>query len=159
LRIAGLSISEEDAMINRFSLALIAGVLLAGMTSAAFAKGPLGSTGLEEAFTDAVGACGPSSAIAGALGHSTDPEVQVELRDALITEAADDAARVAGSNKVHADCMQKFLEGRGYTQVEMDVLPHCVKRDWPGPLVSLGTCVQNRARMEEGLKKTEKHAM
>jgi hypothetical protein len=144
---------------NRFTVALLAGVLAAGMTSAAFAKGPLGTTGLEESFTDAVGACGPSSVIAGALGHSSDPEVQVELRDALITEAADDAARVAGSNKAHADCMQKFLEGRGYTQTEMDVLPHCVKRDWPGPLVSLGVCVQNRARMESGLKKTEKNHM
>jgi hypothetical protein len=139
-----------------FSVALIAGLILAGMTGAAFAKGPLGTPGLEEAFTDAVGACGPSSVIAGALGHSNDPEVQIELRDALIIEAADDAARVAGSNKGHADCMQKFLEGRGYTQTEIDVLPHCVKRDWPGPLVSLGNCVQNRARMEAGLKKTEK---
>jgi hypothetical protein len=146
----------EDAMINRFTVALLAGVLVAGLSGAAFAKGPLTTTGLEEAFTDAVGACGPTSSIAGALGHSNDPEVQVELRDALITEAADDAARVAGSNKAHADCMQKFLEGRGYSQMEMDVLPHCVKRDWPGPLVSLGVCVQNRARMEAGLKKAEK---
>jgi hypothetical protein len=156
MRVGGLSRSVEDANMNRFYVALIAGVLLTGMTSLAFAKGPLGSTGLEEAFVDAVGACGPSSAIAGALGHSNDPAVQIELRDALITEAADDAAGVAGSNKGHADCMQKFLEGRGYSKIEMDVLPHCVKRDWPGPLVSLGVCVQNRARMEAGLKKTGK---
>lgn len=144
---------------RRITSALFAGILIVGLSGLALAKGPLTTTGLEESFTDAVGACGPSSVIAGALGHSHDPNVQIALRDALITEAADDAARVPGSNKAHADCMQKFLAGRGYSQYEMDVLPHCVKRDWPGPLVSLGQCVQRRARMEAGLRKAEKHAM
>jgi len=56
-----------------------------------FAK-DLNTIGLEEAFIDSVGTCGPSSNVAGSLGKSEDPQVKIELRNALITEAADDAA-------------------------------------------------------------------
>ena len=72
-------------------------------------------SGLEEAFIDAVGVCGPSSNVAGSLGKSEDPQVKIALRNALITEAADDAAGVAGSNKAHSDCLKKDLSARGYS--------------------------------------------
>ena len=93
----------------------------------------LSTVGLEEAFIDAVGVCGPSSNVAGSLGKSTDPQVKIELRDALITEAADDAAGVAGANQPHSDCLKKDLSARGYCETDMAALPYCVKHDWPDP--------------------------
>ena len=74
------------------------------------------TVGLEEAFIDAVGTCGPSSNVAGSLGKSEDPQVKIALRNALITEAADDAACVAGSNKAHSDCLKKSLSTSGYSE-------------------------------------------
>ena len=109
-------------------------------------------SGLEEAFIDAVGVCGPSSNVAGSLGKSTDPQVKIELRDALITEAADDAAGVAGANQPHSDCLKKDLSARGYTETDMAALPYCVKHDWPDPFTSLGTCVKSHSRLEGAMK-------
>jgi hypothetical protein len=117
-----------------------------------FAK-DLTTFGLEEAFIDAVGTCGPSSNIAGSLGKSTDPQVKIALRDALITEAADDAAGVAGANQPHSDCMKKDLSTRGYTDNNMAALPYCVKHDWPDPFTSLGLCVKNHSQLEGVLNK------
>ena len=94
--------------------------------------------GLEEAFIDAVGVCGPSSNVAGSLGKSEDPQVKIALRNALITEAADDAAGVAGSNKAHSDCLKKDLSSRGYSEDDMAALPYCVKHDWPDPFTEPG---------------------
>ncbi|HMD04180.1 MAG TPA: hypothetical protein VKG68_02825, partial [Candidatus Binatus sp.] len=67
---------------KRFAVALIAASMLMGAAGVGFAK-DLSTVGLEEAFIDAVGVCGPSSNVAGALGKSTDPQVKIELRDAL----------------------------------------------------------------------------
>ncbi len=99
---------------KRFSVALIATSMLMTLVGLGFAK-DLSTVGIEEAFIDAVGTCGPSSNVAGSLGKSTDPQVKIELRDALITEAADDAAGVAGANQAHSDCMKKDLSARGYS--------------------------------------------
>ena len=93
---------------KRFAMALIATGLLTSAVSVGFAK-DLSTVALEEAFIDAVGTCGPSSNVAGALGKSDDPQVKIALRNALITEAADDAAGVAGSNKAHSDCLKKIF--------------------------------------------------
>lgn len=136
---------------KRFAVALIAGILMTAV-SVVFAR-DLSSEGLEEAFIDAVGTCGPSSNVAGSLGKSEDPQVKIELRDALITEAADDAAGVAGSNKAHSDCMKKDLSARGYTDNDMAALPYCVKHDWPDPFTSLGQCVKSHSRLESAMKK------
>jgi hypothetical protein len=136
---------------KRFAVALIAGIFMTA-ASVGFAR-DLSTEGLEEAFIDAVGTCGPSSAVAGSLGKSEDPQVRIELRDALITEAADDAAAVAGSNKAHSDCMKKDLSTRGYTDNDMAALPYCVKHDWPDPFTSLGQCVKSHSRLEGALKK------
>ena len=97
------------------------------------------TTGAEEAFVDAVGVCGPSSNVAGSLGKSNDPQVKIALRNALITEAADDAAGVAGANQPHAECLKKDLTSRGYTDDELGALPYCVTHDWPDPFTGLGT--------------------
>jgi hypothetical protein len=103
--------------------------------------------GLEEAFIDAVGNCGPSSSAAGAMGKNSDPAVQIALRNAEIIEAADAAAGVPGSSKPLQECMQKFLTGRGYNKSQMTVLPECTKQDWPSPFTSLGQCVHARGKM------------
>jgi hypothetical protein len=136
---------------KRFAVALIAGIFMTA-ASVGFAR-DLSSEGLEEAFIDAVGTCGPSSAVAGSLGKSEDPQVKIELRNALITEAADDAAGVAGSNKAHSDCLRKDLSTRGYSENDMSALPYCVKHDWPDPFTSLGQCVKSHSRLEGALKK------
>jgi hypothetical protein len=137
---------------KRIAVALIATTMLMAAASVGFAK-DLGTVGLEEAFIDAVGVCGPSSNVAGALGKTTDPQVKIALRNALITEAADDAASVAGANQPHADCLKKDLSARGYTDNDMASLPYCVKHDWPDPFTSLGACVKNHSRLEGAMKK------
>jgi hypothetical protein len=134
---------------KRFAVALITISMLLSAVSAGFA---LTSTGIEEAFIDAVGTCGPSSSVAGSLGKSEDPQVKIALRNALITEAADDAAAVAGSNKAHSDCIRKDLSTRGMSMDEMAALPYCVKHDWPDPFTSLGTCVKSHSRLEGAMK-------
>ena len=137
---------------KRFAMALIATSMLLTVVGVGFAK-DLSTIGLEEAFIDAVGVCGPSSNVAGALGKSTDPQVKIALRNALITEAADDAAGVAGANQAHGDCMKKDLSTRGYSDTDMAALPYCVKHDWPDPFTSLGTCVKNHSQLEGLLNK------
>jgi hypothetical protein len=137
---------------KRMAIALVSSGLLMAAVSVGFAK-DLTSAGLEEAFIDAVATCGPSSNIAGSLGKSTDPAVKIALRDALIVEAADDAAGVPGSNAAHSDCIRKDLSGRGYTAAQEAALPYCVKHDWPDPFTSLGTCVQSHGRLESQLNK------
>jgi len=139
-------------MMKRMVLGLISGVLLLGLSGMASAK-DLSTTGLEEAFVDGVANCGPSSTIAGALGKSKDPGVQSALRNALIVEAADDAAGIGGGSKSHSDCIQKELTSRGYTPEELSALPYCVMNDWPTPFTSLGVCVRNHAKLEAGLNK------
>src|SRR6266404_999567 len=99
---------------KRFAVALIATTMLMTAAGVGFAK-DLSTVAIEESFIDAVGTCGPSSNVAGSLGKSEDPQVKIALRNALITEAADDAAGVAGSNKAHSDCLKKDLSARGYT--------------------------------------------
>ena len=136
---------------KRFAMALIATSMLLTVVGVGFAK-DLSTIGLEEAFIDAVGTCGPSSNVAGALGKSTDPQVKIALRNALITEAADDAAGVAGANQAHGDCMKKDLSTRGYSDTDMAALPYCVKHDWPDPFTSLGTCVKSHSRLESAMK-------
>ncbi len=133
-------------------VALIATGILMASVSTGFAK-DLSTVGIEEAFIDAVGTCGPSSHVAGSMGKSEDPQVKIELRDALITEAADDAAGVAGSNKAHSECMKKDLSARGYSETDMAALPYCVKHDWPDPFTSLGQCVKSHSRLEGAIKK------
>jgi hypothetical protein len=137
---------------RRLAIGLISAVFVLAAVGVGSAK-DLSSTGLEEAFIDAVGVCGPSSNIAGAIGKSADQAVQMALRRALFLEAADDAAGVAGKNAAHAECLQKDLAGRGYTSEQMAALPDCVSQDWPGPLTSLGDCVKAKTRLSEGLKK------
>jgi len=137
---------------KRIAVALITTSILMSAVSVAFAK-DLSTVGLEEGFIDAVGVCGPSSNVAGALGKSTDPQVKIALRNALITEAADDAAGVAGANQPHSDCLKKDLSARGYTNDEMAALPYCVKHDWPDPFTSLGTCVKSHSRLEGAINK------
>jgi|HubBroStandDraft_1064217.scaffolds.fasta_scaffold46229_3 hypothetical protein len=136
---------------KRFALMVLAATLVLGAAGLGYAK-DLGDAGLEEAFVDAVGTCGPTSNIAGTLGKSSDPAVVRALRQALIIEAADDAAGVVSGNKAHADCMQKELTGRGYSSDQLKVLPDCTKTDWPDPLTSLGACVKSRGRMMSGMK-------
>jgi hypothetical protein len=119
---------------------------IAVVVGASFAlAASLTTTGLEEAFVDAIGSCSPSSAVAGALGKSGDPAVRRALRDALIIEGADAAAGNT-SNKALEACIQKELKTRGYTDTQMAVLPECAKRDWPDPFTGLGSCVSLRAR-------------
>src|ERR1700691_262384 len=137
---------------KRIAVALIATSMLLTAAGVGFAK-DLSTVGLEEAFIDSVGTCGPSSNVAGALGKSTDPQVKIALRNALITEAADDAAGVAGANQAHGDCMKKDLSTRGYSDTDMAALPYCVKHDWPDPFTSLGTCVKNHSQLEGLLNK------
>jgi hypothetical protein len=137
---------------KRFAPVLLSAAALFAVAGSAFAT-DLTATGIEEAFVDAVGTCGPSSSIAGVLAKSEDPAMQRGLRDALILEAADDAAAVAGANKAHSDCIRKDLSGRGYTADDMTVLPFCVKHDWPDPFTSLGSCVRNHARLEGAMRK------
>jgi hypothetical protein len=132
---------------KQIAVALIATSMLMTAVSVGSAK-DLSVTGLEEAFIDAVGTCGPSSNVAGALGKSDYPQVNIALRHALIAEAADDAARVAGANQPHSDCLRKDLSARGYTNDEMSALPYCVRNDWPDPFTSLGTCVKSHSRLE-----------
>jgi hypothetical protein len=133
-------------------VALVTTSMLVIAVSAGFAK-DLSTAGLEEAFVDSVGSCGPSSNVAGSLGKSEDPQVKIALRDALITEAADDAAAVAGSNKAHSACIRKELTSRGYTDNDMASLPYCLKHDWPDPFTGLGVCVNNHSRLEGVLNK------
>ena len=137
---------------KRVAIGFISAVFVLAAVSIGSAK-DLSSTGLEEAFIDAVGACGPSSNIAGAIGKSADQAVQMALRRALFLEAADDAAGVAGKNAAHSECLQKDLSARGYTKAQMEALPDCVSQDWPGPLTSLGGCVQAKTRLAAGLNK------
>ncbi len=137
---------------KRFAVALIATSMLFTAAGVGFAK-DLSTVGLEEAFVDSVGACGPSSSVAGLLGKSEDPAVKIALRNALIIEAADDAAVVAGANKAHSDCIRKDLTARGYSDNDMAALPYCVKNDWPSPFTSLGVCVQSHSRLEAAMNK------
>ena len=83
----------------------------------------------------------------------TIPAVKIALRNALIIEAADDAAAVAGSSKAHSDCIRKDLTTRGMSADEMSALPYCVKNDWPSPFTSLGVCVKNHSQLEGLLNK------
>jgi len=147
----GVQGEREDTM-KGLGLGILSGLLLISMARPGFAK-DLTSAGLEEAFIDGVANCGPSSSVAGALGKSRDPGVQAALRNALIVEAADDAAGVAGGSKEHSDCIQKELTGRGYTSQQLAALPYCVKNDWPTPFTSLGVCVAGHAKLEAGLNK------
>ena len=135
---------------KRFAVTLITTSMLMSAASVGFA---LSTTGIEEAFVDAVGTCGPSSNVAGSLGKSEDPTVKIALRNALIIEAADDAAVVAGSSKAHSDCIRKDLTTRGMSSDEMNALPYCVKNDWPSPFTSLGVCVKNHSQLEGLLNK------
>ena len=137
---------------KRFAVALIATSILMTAVGLGFAK-DLSSTGAEEAFVDAVGVCGPSSNIAGSLGKSNDPQVKIALRNALITEAADDAAGVAGANQPHAECLKKELSTRGYTDEELGALPYCITHDWPDPFTGLGQCVKSHGRLEGAITK------
>jgi hypothetical protein len=137
---------------KRLLLGILSGILLVSLVRLASAK-DLTSAGLEEAFIDGVADCGPSSSMAGALGKSKDPGVQAALRNALIVEAADDAAGVGGGSKEHSDCLQKELTGRGYTSQQLAALPYCVKNDWPTPFTSLGICVASHAKLEAGLNR------
>ncbi|HTR62146.1 MAG TPA: hypothetical protein VMH37_10620 [Candidatus Binataceae bacterium] len=137
---------------KRLVLGILSGTLLIGLAGLASAK-DLSTAGLEEAFIDGVADCGPSSTIAGALGKSKDPGVQAALRNALIVEAADDAAGVGSGAKEHGDCIQKELTSRGYTSQQMSALPYCVKNDWPSPFTSLGVCVATHAKLEAAVNK------
>ena len=137
---------------KRMGIALIAVGMMLTAVSIGYAK-DLTTTGLEEAFIDAVGTCGPSSSVAGSLGKSTDPAVKVALRGALIIEAADDAAGVPGANAAHSACMKKELSGRGYTANQEAALPYCAKHDWPDPFTNLGSCVKNHGQLEGALGK------
>ncbi len=137
---------------KKMAIALVSSGLLMAAVSLGFAK-DLTSSGLEEAFIDAVGTCGPSSSVAGSLGKSTDPQVKIALRDALIVEAADDAAGVPGANAAHSECMKKELSTRGYSAAQEAALPYCVKHDWPDPFTSLGQCVQSHGRLEGAINK------
>ena len=137
---------------KRFAVALIATSVLMLAVGVGLAK-DLSATGAEEAFVDPVGVCGPSSNIAGSLGKSNDPQVKIALRNALITEAADDAAGVAGSNAPHAECLKKELTTRGYTEDELGALPYCIAHDWPDPFTGLGQCVKSHGRLEGAITK------
>src|ERR1700693_2482562 len=146
-----ISTWRTNAM-KRFAVALIATGMLMTAVGLGFAK-DLSPTGAEEAFVDAVGVCGPSSNIAGSLGKSNDPQVKIALRNALITEAADDAAGVAGANAPHAECLKKELTSRGYTDDELGALPYCIAHDWPDPFTGLGQCVKSHGRLEGAITK------
>lgn len=129
---------------KKLHLLFIAGVAVIATASMGLAK-DLTTTGLEEAFVDAVAACAPSSVSAGALGKATDPAVRRALRTALIIECADAAAGNTG-NAALESCIQKDLKNRGYTDTQMAVLPECAQHDWPDPFTSLGNCVHLRSR-------------
>src|SRR5579863_3863002 len=77
----------RTSAMKRITLTLIATSMLMAAPSVGSAKN-LSMTGLEEAFIDAVGTCGPTSSFADTLGKSKDPQVRIALRDALIAEAA-----------------------------------------------------------------------
>jgi hypothetical protein len=128
-------------------------VAIPALRASAQTPGALTTTQLEEAFVDALGSCGPSSLIAESADKTLDPGVRHALRDALIVEAADDAAGIAGSNKSHSDCMRKNLQASGYSDVELSVLPDCIEHDWPEPLDNLGQCIAGRSRLELKMKK------
>jgi hypothetical protein len=115
---------------RRMTFAILLMVVLFAATKPSEAADLTSTFGLEEAFIDTVGNCGPSSSTAGALGETSDPAVQIALRNAEIIEAADAAAGVTGSSKALQDCMQKFLIGRGYNKSQMTVLQECAKQDW-----------------------------
>lgn len=132
---------------NRITLAMLSMAIVFATSNSSTAADLTSTFGLEEAFIDAVGNCGPSSSAAGALGKTSDPAVQIALRNAQIIEAADAAAGVPGSSKSLQECMQKFLTGRGYNKSQMTVLPECTKQDWPSPFTSLGQCVHARGKM------------
>jgi len=138
---------------KRIAVALIATSMLMTAVSVGFSQNPIKVGELEEAFIDGVGTCGPSSNVAGSLSKSADPQVKIALRDALIAEAADDAAAVAGSDKTHSDYIRKYLTSRGLSDNDMAALPYCVKHDWPDPFTSLGVCVKSHSRLEGALKK------
>jgi hypothetical protein len=74
---------------NRMTFAILSMVILFAATKPSEAADLTSTFGLEEAFIDAVGNCGPSSTTAGALGKTSDPAVQIALRNAEIIEAAD----------------------------------------------------------------------
>jgi hypothetical protein len=132
---------------NKKTLGILSSVILFATANWTAAADLTSTFGLEEAFVDSVANCGPSSSAAGAMGKSSDPAVEIALRNAEIVEAADAAAGVPGASKSLQDCMQKFLVGRGYNKSQMRVLPECVKQDWPSPFTSLGECVHDRGKM------------
>src|SRR5208282_757714 len=134
-------------MMSKTTLGILSLAILFATANSSAAADLTSTFGLEEAFIDAVANCGPSSSAAGALGKTSDPAVQIALRNAEIIEAADAAAGVPGSAKSLQDCMQKFLTGRGYDKSQMTVLPECTKQDWPSPFTSLGQCVHARGKM------------
>lgn len=136
---------------RRFIIAVISLSIVVGM--AGYAAAADTSTTLEEGFINAVGACGPSSNVAGSLGKSEDPAVKLALRDALIIEAADDAAGAPGANAAHSECIKKQLAGAGYDAAQMAALPYCTKHDWPDPFTSLGVCVKNHAKLDAAMGK------
>jgi len=140
----------EQVTMKRF-VSFLSFLVFVSYAYAASAATTVNSTKIEEAFVDALGTCGPSSVAAGILGKTNDPGVRHALRDAVIVEAADDAAGLGGGAKEHSDCMQKQLKSRGISPAEMAVMPDCVEHDWPEPLDSLGQCVQSRARLESGI--------
>ncbi|MGH7815468.1 MAG: hypothetical protein ACREQI_15880 [Candidatus Binataceae bacterium] len=138
---------------KRLAIGLISVGMILGAANFGFAKTKtLSTTSIEESFVNAVGACAPSSNVAGALGKTHDPAMQFALRDALILEAADDAGNVAGANQSHSACMRKALTASGFDAAEMEVLPYCVKHDWPDPFDDLGVCVEHHARLQNALK-------
>ena len=128
-----------------FLIPLCAGPVAAAGTPATSSL--LAPNRIEEAFVDSLGVCGAGSVTADTVGKTNDPGVRRALRNAMIVEAADDAAGLGGGAKTHSDCMQKHLSARGITAAEMAVMPDCVEHDWPEPLYNLGDCVVNRARL------------
>lgn len=54
---------------KRLAIGVLSATFVIAAAGLCWAKG-LSSTGLEEAFVDAVGTCGPSSNVAGTLGKS-----------------------------------------------------------------------------------------
>ncbi|HUO04354.1 MAG TPA: hypothetical protein VMU16_04055 [Candidatus Binataceae bacterium] len=137
---------------KRFAIGIFSAAAVLAVANSGFAK-DLTTTGIEEAFVDATGVCAASSNVNGALAKCSDPAVKAALRDALIIEAADDAAGVAGTGGAHSDCMKKELQSRGMNANQVSVLPYCVKHDSPDPFTSLGVCVKNHSRLEGALHK------
>ena len=132
---------------KRLVLGLLSGILLVSLARLASAK-DLMSAGLKEAFIDGVAPARWRELSARAKTPACKP-----LRNALIVDAADDAAGVGGGAKEHSDCIQKELTGRGDTSQQLAALPYCVKNDWPTPFTSLGVCVASHAKLEAGLNK------